>query len=83
MTDTLFLICWLIAGLIGGGFLFAFSQGHWPEISKEGLRVDLCFSLFVSLFGVATLVVGFLFSGFGKHGWWIWFKKENKTGDST
>ena len=79
MTVTLFLVCWLISGLIGGGFLFAYAQGHWPEISEQSFNADLGFSLFSSLFGIATLVFGFFYS---KYGWWVWFKKEDKPGDS-
>jgi len=64
-----------MTGLIGSGFLFARAQYDYPDIAEENFVIDLGNAVLLSVFGLATLVVGFCMSGFGKYGWWIWFKK--------
>ena len=63
-------IAWFSCGLIGAGFLFADMQQE--GFARTYFRRDMGVSILFSFFGPAMLLIGFLVSGFGESGWWIW-----------
>jgi len=73
--ENIFVITWIASGIIGSGFMFANIRHDFPDLN---VRDDLGYAIVFSLFGYVTLVVGFLSSGFGQYGWWIWFKKSKQ-----
>jgi hypothetical protein len=66
------LALWLLCGIGGAGFMFAYFQDEYPESAESQRREDLGMATLFGAFGPVALVAGFLFSGFGKHGWRLW-----------
>lgn len=71
-----YIILWIVSGLIGGGFVFAYTQSTY----KDDFDIDLGVSLLLGIVGGPVLmVVGFFWTGFGKHGWWFWGGAKNES----
>lgn len=68
-----YIILWITLGLIGSGFVFAHVQNEY----KDDFRQDLVITLLLGIVGGPVLmVVGFFLTGFGKHGWWFWGRRQ-------
>lgn len=73
----LFIFGWIVCGVIGAGFAFAYVQGQYPDLAAENRAHDIGFALLCGLiFGPGWLVIAFFLSGFGKYGWWTWRRKR-------
>jgi len=68
----LIIALWFICGVGGAGFIYAAAQGEFPSLAKRNKRSDAGWALAMGLFGPLTLLIGFLTTGFGEHGWWVW-----------
>lgn len=63
-----FIVAWLACGLVGSGFAFAYAQGEF-QLAEENYKDDLGKALRMAFYGPVGLIVCFLHSEFGKHGW--------------
>lgn len=75
MSILMLIAAWIVSGVIGAGFSYAYFQGqfNYPDLAAESRREDAGSSLFMGLiFGPMFLVAAFFLSGFGKYGWWRW-----------
>ena len=68
---------WLLFGILGAGWCFAYFQSMWPYTAKENFREDLGFAILFSILGPFFAIMSFLLSGFGKYGWRLWTKKTS------
>ena len=68
---------WLLFGILGAGWCFAYCQGRWASIAQEDWREDMGFAILFSIFGPVSAIGFFLISGFGKYGWRLWTKKTS------
>ena len=70
------IVCvWLLFGVLGAGWCFAYFQGNWPSIADESWREDMGMAILFSTLGPVSALLWFLLSGFGKYGWRLWTKK--------
>jgi len=63
----IFIIFWVICGVIHYGVVFAYLQKEYPFIAENNLKADRRFALVTSLFGPIALIVDAI-SGSFKHG---------------
>jgi hypothetical protein len=66
----LIVIIWFALGLAGSGFIYAMMRHDYPDSSTK--KQDAGQSILLSWAGPISLVILYLMSGFGEHGWWIW-----------
>jgi len=65
-----FILLWIGLGLIGSGFTNAYFKNEYPILDSPSIRrQDFIFSLAFCITGPINMIVAFLFSGYGKHGW--------------
>lgn len=62
------LLFWLVCGFVAAGFDYAYFMGRFGGNPRQRAGE----SLVLVLGGPIALVVTFLLSGFGMHGWWKW-----------
>jgi hypothetical protein len=74
MNNMLLILGWFLGGLGGSGFLYAYMQGEYPGAASH--RSDLGHALVFAFSGPISLVIAFLLSGFGQHGWRLWMKRN-------
>ena len=79
---------WIVLGLVGAGWMFAdvmqiFVRSnrkfggslYTSEEMREHERQNMVVGAFLGAFGgPLVLVIGFAMSGWGKSGWWMWYK---------
>lgn len=74
----LYVLAWFACGIAGSGFAFAMMQAEFPDMAKRKARENAGWAVLLSVFGPATLLLGYLASGFGQYGWWVWFKGDQE-----
>lgn len=63
-------LLWYALGLVGAGWVYAYLQDTWAELAEENRQKHLSLALRYALFGPVALVIGFILTNFGSHGWW-------------
>ena len=72
------IVCvWLLFGILGAGWCFAYFQGRFYSIAQEEWREDMGLAILFSILGPVFAIMSFLLSGFGKYGWRLWTKKTS------
>lgn len=66
----LMVLIWFICGFCGYALSFGYWQNkpEWKNISKNCYQSDYIFSIIIGCLGPFGLIVAFICSGFGKHG---------------
>jgi len=76
MMICLYVILYLLCGFVGDGFMNAYFIREFPTISTTSTQLDqLGVGCVFIIFGPIGLVLFYLLSGFGRHGW-IWWVDE-------
>lgn len=76
MDVALFILGWLLLGLLAAGFTFAHTQHEYPDQSH---RQALSFALMWGLVaGPIALLIVLAFEGFGEYGWRLKPTEEEK-----
>jgi len=69
-----FAVCWVICGLIGSGWAYAYFHCKWPTVSDR--RSNAATSLIFVFWGPVAVALAFLLSEFGRYGWWFWNDRD-------
>lgn len=64
----IFIILWVISGILAYGISFAHWQRSFPLIAKESYIEDVILSISFGLFGIFSLMVLIILTNFVKHG---------------
>lgn len=70
------IILWLLVGLAGSGFYFAYFQDNFPSLAERDFKSDLIKSLILLPCGPISLVIVVMTTDFGKYGCRLWRKKK-------
>lgn len=72
----IFIIGWILLGLIGSGFMFAYFQDKYPDLAEDDFADDLISSLVLAITGPVNLIISIIWiSTHGYYGWRLWSKK--------
>lgn len=72
----IFVVFWLLCGLLEAGMNFAYFQDKYPNHAERDKREDLGDALLMGLmYGPIGATIEFFESGFAEYGWRLWDKK--------
>ena len=75
MDDILLIAVWLVSGILGAGWSFAYLQDEFNYYADKNRAGDLGFSLLIFILGPMGASAIFITTNFAKHGWRLWPKK--------
>jgi len=64
----LFILGWLLCGILNYGLMFAYWQREFPSLAEDAYEEDRMHSLVSSLAGPCALIACLYHTEFGKHG---------------